>query len=301
MINGSRYTFRHVVIVVGIAASFSACTAAGDQPLEADAGSAMMSGRLHLLLTEVAISPNDNEFIEIYNPTREPVTLTDYYLADDADYAILAGASGVGPAPKIDDPHDFIVQFPAGAVIEPGGVRVVAMRYRDYMVAYRRIPDFGILQTEGDTAMLPAGAGLVGADPQITNSGEGIVLFYWDGESDLVADVDMVTAGEALDEFNRLQSKTLLNVDGPDSDERVSTYQPDAFRIGVMPATATSNLSHKRISLEREFETHSRNGKGNGIFGDDETTEDISQTWDKPGALTAPTPGEIHPGLLSDG
>ena len=298
MINGSRYPFRYIVIGMGIVASGWACTAEGNQTLEPDASSAAITGPLHLLLSEVAIAPNDHEFIEIYNPTPDPVTLTNYYLADDADYAVLPGASGMGPAPKIDDPHDFIVRFPDGAVIEAGGVRVIAMRSRDFMVAYRAIPDFGILQTEGDTAMIPAGAGLVGPDPQITNSGEGIVLFYWDGTSDLVADVDMVTAGEALDEFNRLESKTLLNVDGPDSDERVSTYRPDAFRIGTMSATAASNLSHKRISREDMFETHSRNGNGNGIFGDDETTEDMSQTWDDPAALTAPTPGVVAPGLL---
>ena len=50
----------------------------------------------HLLISEAVVTPTANEFIEIANPTGSAIDLTDYYLSDDEDYALLPGAFGGG-------------------------------------------------------------------------------------------------------------------------------------------------------------------------------------------------------------
>ena len=48
----------------------------------------------HLLLCEAVVTPTDGEYLEIVNPTASPISLDNYYLSDDEDYALLPGASG---------------------------------------------------------------------------------------------------------------------------------------------------------------------------------------------------------------
>jgi hypothetical protein len=136
---------------------------------------------------------------------------------------------------------------------------------------------------------------LLNGAPTITDAGEGITLFSWDGTSDVVTDVDMVTAGFNPSESpdNRLANKSTIRVDGPDIDLLDTMYQPDAFTIGDLPANSpATNLSFQRVLLE---DGHERRGMGgNGMFGDDETSEDIRATWSQPSDAT---PGTIPESL----
>jgi hypothetical protein len=153
--------------------------------------------------------------------------------------------------------------------------------------------DYALTQASGAQAMRDPD-GLIGIDPVLTNAGEAIALFYWDGAGDLVADVDLVHAGVPT-AANQLTTKTGLAIDGPDLNGETATYGADAFTLGVMDAEAGVDFSHKRIAPEGAAEV--QEDKGNGIYGHDETSEDIAQTWDNSATFTAPTPGEIHPGL----
>src|ERR1043165_5838879 len=75
----------------------------------------------HLLLTEVGISPNGNEFIEIYNPTASAISLTKYYLSDNPDYYKIPAGT------QTTNTSDFIVHFPPATSINAGEVIVVAI------------------------------------------------------------------------------------------------------------------------------------------------------------------------------
>ena len=131
----------------------------------------------HLLLCEAVVTPTDGEFIEIFNPTGAPIVLTDVYLSDDEDYAVLPGAFGAGPAPAIGS-FDFIARFPAGAVVPPGGVIVVAFDGAGFITNYGFSADFELLGNDAGTAdMLEAYSGSIGASRGLTNSGENAVLF----------------------------------------------------------------------------------------------------------------------------
>ena len=239
----------------------------------------------HLLICEVAQQPTSGEFIEIYNPTGTAVDLTNYYLSDDEDYAVLPGASGAGPAPSISS-SDFIAQFPPGSSIAANGVIVIAFDGAGFIMDYGVAADFEIAGTDAGTPDMLATD--VGASAGITNSGENVSLFFWDGASDLVMDVDAVNVG-VPSSSNDLGDKTGLTVDGPDGDTTASMYATDAFTIPLQAAAHVFGESTKRMFLEGGFEM---TGGGNGITGDDETTEDISLTWDS--TYTAPNPGTCN-------
>ncbi|MGI8893269.1 MAG: T9SS type A sorting domain-containing protein [Bacteroidia bacterium] len=226
----------------------------------------------HLLLTEITLAPDSGEFIEIYNPTAISISLDNYYLADSQEYAKIAS----GTATVINS--DFIVRFPSGYNIIPNQVMVVAVKGDLFTSYYGMVPDFEIVN---QSASVPDMDTIhVGISPTLTNAGEGVVLFYWDGLSDLVSDVDIINAGIPTT-ANQITSKTGLVVNA-------STYLNDAGTMPQQMSTPGIGFSTKRILLEGSHETQTG---GNGITGNDETTENILVTWDS--AYTAPNPGIV--------
>ncbi len=225
----------------------------------------------HLLLTEVALAPTGAEFIELTNVATAPLDLTHYYLSDNGNYFKLpAGLPAISQG-------DFIVQFPAGATIAPGGVITIATgTVAAFTTAYGVPPTYSI----ADATLI---ATTTSGTPSLTDAGEIVVLFTWDGTSSLVQDVDMLLAGMPT-ALNGLVSKSGY-AQGP------STYATDLDTLANQAATPASGVSTKRIANESGHER--QDGTGNGIFGDDETSEAISVTWDT--AFTAPTPGHLPP------
>jgi hypothetical protein len=136
---------------------------------------------------------------------------------------------------------------------------------------------------------------VAGAASTLTNTGEPVVLFYWDGTSDRVIDVDVMLAG-APTAANALVNKSGVSVDGPDADSVAAPYATDAMTIAPQSAAPGSNLSTKRIALESAV-TETQSG-GNGIAGQDETSEQTQTTWDA-GTFTALTPGSVPASLLN--
>jgi uncharacterized protein len=233
-----------------------------------------------LLVTEVALAPTTGEFIEIANPTAQTVDLSTYYLSDSGAYFRL-------PTTATVDSSDFIVRFPAGATIAPGAVVTVAIdTAASFQTVYGAPPTFSIASATMTTIAVSGTATL-------TNSGEPVVLFRWDGQGDLVSDVDMVIAGVPTS-TNLMPDKSGQAFDGPDTGSTTTAYGPDARTIAAQPTAPGSGLSTKRIARETGHEV--QNGSGNGIAGDDETSEDTSSTWDT--TFTAPTPGSVPIGVL---
>ncbi|MEE8523228.1 MAG: hypothetical protein V3T72_04795, partial [Thermoanaerobaculia bacterium] len=239
----------------------------------------------HLILCEAAVTPTDDEFVEIANPTGGTIALDDYYLSDDEDYALLPGASGAGPAPVIAD-FDFIVRFPAGATIDPGEVQLIAFDGAAFAAKFGVTPDYEIRGTDAGVPDMIATD--LGATAGLTNSGENVVLFTWDGAGDLVADVDMTHLGTPS-ASNDIRDKTGLAVDGPDGGTGTTTYLADAATMPQQAGDPGFELSTKRILLETGNET---TGGGNGLTGDDETSEDIATTWDS--FFGSPNPGTCN-------
>ena len=141
--------------------------------------------------------------------------------------------------------------------------------------------------------MRTALVGPTAPNPGLTNAGEMVALFFWDGVTDTVKDVDIVIGGNAPTAANTIIAKTA--VDGPDVDTTTTAYATDVPNPIFDMATDTPNAtSYKRIALETTQETQL--GTGNGITGDDETSESIRTTWDSQAVstgYTAGTPGVV--------
>ncbi|MDJ0496439.1 MAG: ExeM/NucH family extracellular endonuclease [Acidimicrobiia bacterium] len=242
----------------------------------------------HLLLSEFAVTPTAGEFVEIFNPTDATVDLTDVYLTDATFaggptyyYQIVTGGGGGGGF------GDFHARFPAGASIAAGEYQTVALNGSDDFLAaygvaatYELYDDAGA--ADGVPAMLEATAGSIGGQGGLSD-GEVLVLYSWDGATDLVQDHDYVVFGDKAEAVD----KTGVAIDGPDAGTDTSAYLPDtsvASQDAVAPDQVhTSGLSWQRADLTEGVET--RTG-GNGVTGNDETSEASSVTWGE----TVPTP-----------
>ncbi len=229
-----------------------------------------------LLLTEVVLTPTAGEFIEIANPNSVAISLDNYYLTDSQKYATLPAG------PMTVDPADMLIRFPANAMLAPGAVATVAFdTATNFQITYGVAPTYSIA---GGTMRIVAQNGTA----SMTNGGEMVALIWWDGASDLVKDCDAVNVG-VPSAGNLLPNKTNVAVDGPDSGMTTSTYASDTMSMVNMTSTPGNLLSIKRLKLEAGYQT--ANATGNGITGDDETSETLAQTWST--TFTAPTPGAL--------
>jgi len=238
-----------------------------------------------LLLSEVVLTPDAGEMIEIVNTSSSDVPLMTYYLSDSGNYYRL-------PLGATVDNTDFIVKFPDGAVIHGHQALTIAIALpADFLTTYTVLPNYSLRDGSLQTIAMNGA-------PNLTNGGEPIILFQWDSRSDLVTDVDILLAGAPSGATNALPNKSNATQDGPDPDTTASKYAVDAGTIHAQPAAPGSGVSTKRIALEDGHETHG--GTGNGPSGDDETSEDTSLTWDGTAAnpFTAPTPGQVPAALL---
>jgi predicted extracellular nuclease len=251
-----------------------------------------------LLLSEVLVTPTAGEFVEIYNPTGAAIDLSDVYLTDATFagggtyyYNIVTGANAGGGGFG-----DFHARFPDGATIAPGEFQTVSMAGSDdYFATYGFDPTYELYEdgaADGVADMREALPGSINNQGGLTNGGEIVVLYTWDGASDLVADIDYAVWGdkdEAVD-------KTGAFADGPDADVIPSDYLADTS-IGsqdvVSGGSHASGDSFQRVDFDEGVETQIG---GNGITGSDETSEDLSNTWQ----LLAATPGATPPAPPSD-
>ncbi|MFZ0390375.1 MAG: endonuclease/exonuclease/phosphatase family protein, partial [Calditrichia bacterium] len=250
-----------------------------------------------LLLTEFVVSPTLAEFIEIYNPGDSLIRLDNFYLTD-ATYApgntfyynIVTGSNYGGGAFA-----DFHARFPAGAVIAPGEYQTIALAGDSAFHAFYGIEPTYELHEDGAAAfpdvpdMREAAPGSVNGQGGLTNSDEVIVLYYWDGYSDLVRDADYVIYDDAGMVPEEAVDKTGVLIDGPDPDAGQSAYLPDTPVIQQRPAPVSGyGLSTQRIDFSEGAQPPTG---GNGISGADETGENLDQTF---AADLPPTPNRPY-------
>jgi hypothetical protein len=253
-----------------------------DGGVDADIDGGGLPAGSPILLSEVVVSPSEGEMIEIVNTSNQPVDLSTYYLSDSANYFHLPVQASV-------DTTDFIVKFPRGTTIGPHGVVTVAIDTPDNFASkYSMSPTFSVADTSMDRI-------IVNGMARLTDTGEPIILFQWDGQSDLVRDVDIMIVGKPS-MGNLLVDKSGMAQDGSDPGGAATPYAKDVFTLDAMLTSPGTLLSTKRIALE-EAGHELRNGNGNGPDGHDETSEDTTLTWDGP-PFTAPTPGTVPAELL---
>ncbi len=256
-------------------------------------------GPVHLLVTEVCVQPNEAEFIEIHNPTDGLVELGDYHLSD----AIFRESSQyywriVQPNPNSDTAgggtfNDFHARFPEDAILGPGQTITIAIAGSDaFATVYGQDPDYELYETgdagDGVPELVEVFPGSITGElpdrpPGLSNASETVVLYYWDGTTDLVTDVDVYIWGN--DDRFRF-SKTGVVIDGPDGDNQPTAYQPETGVFDQLPFldAQENGMSYQRTEREEGDEVASGS---NGVGGHDEVSEEWERTWRR----DLPTPG----------
>lgn len=264
----------------------------------------------HLLITEFVITPTAGEFVEIHNPTDQTVDLSNYYITDATfapdNHFYYNLVTGVADSAGGGSFGDWNARFPDGASIAPGEHQTIAMVGDSlFSDTYGVLPTYEMYEdgsniTNDAQDMREALPGTIdnghanNVNFGTLSSGEVLILYYWDGASDLVQDIDYVVwqdKAEAVD-------KTGVSIDGPDADTVESTYAPDtpiddqtvvnADNDGDSAPHDTGMSAQRRLDVE-DVEVWTG---GNGMTGHNETSEDTS--W-KGGIWSigneAPTPG----------
>lgn len=277
----------------------------------------------HLVFTEVAYDTADetaptSEFVEIFNPSGLAIELNagavpgnangrgSYFFADEPAlyHQVVSGpVSGLATS-------DGVWQFPAGAVIPPFSTVVICSDSAAFLLEFFGASDQPSRFTDQpghpqlfETTQDGAADGVPdminhASAPRalsLTNGGEPAILFYWDGQSDLVQDVDIVVWLNAAQVVN----KTSRSWDGPDADASATPFHAEAAQITSLGAAAANTVSLQRTTSVETGETASN---GNGITGHDETGElwGAGSTW----SVAADSPGlpeQALPLLAVDG
>jgi hypothetical protein len=270
----------------------------------------------HLLLSEVTVvtrSPVDlfgSPFIEIVNPTDAPIALDQVYLstAQDASFdrfywdIVTGEGAGGGTSGNVH------ARFPVGLEIAAGDTMVIAINgSAEFAEAYGYAPDLELYEDgltpdavpemrEALPGSIGAGLGSGGGNAPALASGSGasdsIVLYRWDGASDLVVDLDYLAYGNAT---SVRVDKTGVSVDGPDAGEEASIYLDDTAAADQISAGAVPTFGQSLVRTGAVESGEPQSG-GNGETGHDETGEDLATSWqigatqDPAGAPADPAP-----------
>ncbi|MCD6234533.1 MAG: hypothetical protein J7K63_05810 [Candidatus Marinimicrobia bacterium] len=216
----------------------------------------------HLYMSELVLFPSQAEYVAITNPTSQSIQLGDYYLTDATDtvngkyyYNLPSGADFWS-----ESSSDFVARFP-DTTLSPGDVLIVGLARRsDYQAEYGNPPHLALknnlLSASSTVSTIPTRPYGYMDDFKGT-----LVLFYWDGSSPTVQDVDYLLYG---------------GLDKAVDKSGVSGYASD---------TPVSQQTYATVHGMDQKMVHSDEGSeppfgGNGITGHDETGEPLNITWD---------------------
>ncbi|HEX9297382.1 MAG TPA: DUF4215 domain-containing protein [Polyangiaceae bacterium] len=274
--------------------SVEQCDDGNDDPFDSCSNDCR-SAAAHLLITEVVTRPSGAEFVEVLNPTRFAIDLSDYLLTDSHLYYKVAFGGFTTSSGS-----DFAARFPPSSTISPGQYKVVALANASggstsFVSVYGRPPDFELRPTANGAAddlaipnMQPAQmSSTIGANASLTDSGEPIMLFFYRG-GNLVSDVDYLFFG-APSASNPVIDKSGIVVGG------------DAFRADTsadaqhfVAAPGDNGSIHRCV----HGESSEARTAGNGLTNHDETSEDARQSFVVSSVATGRTPGGPPPSGL---
>ena len=248
----------------------------------------------HVVISEVVSLANTatnrplcSEFVEIHNPTVAAIDLGQYHLTDatfmtnNQAYWRIAEANPLPTTAGGGAFSDFHARFPTGYAIAAGDTVVIALAGSTaYQAAYGRLPDFELYEdgpapddvpelVEVFPGSVNAGALAGGGNtPTLTDTSESLVLYRWDGVSDLVQDVD----------YFRWGTDAAVGVNKTGVTVGASTYLADTAVASQQSRTAISapGTAYARASANEGNEVVSG---GNGLTGHNETSENFTVTW----------------------
>ena len=235
----------------------------------------LFSNADHLVFSRITMNPTEAEFVSIHNPTTDPVDLSNYYITDATSsnkyYYKITSATDYWSG----HPLDFIARFPNGYTIESNETLILGLHNHDmFNTYYGYNADLTLFEDMRDafdgeeTISNPTDldndgiSDFFGSDI-LDNDSEVLVLFYWDGSSDLVQDVDYFIWGNT----DRAIDKT-----------GVANYLDDTSIENQLPYYSHGQDS-TYVRIANNMEGIEIQSGGNGITGHDETSENFPDSW----------------------
>ena len=208
----------------------------------------------HLIFNRICITPDESEMIEIYNPLNESVDLSNYYLSDSDKYYQWINGESIGN-------FDFLIKFPSGSSIDSQGTYVITTQSNaNFSDSYDFMPDLSLV--DSDLEIFDSGI-----NPNLSGSEEMLVLFYWDGISSIVQDVDYFLWGDYDKGFSKTTAEGY-----PYND----TLLEEQIFIRNHGSSDFYDSLYVRLDINEYDEIQS---DGNGITGHDETSENFIASW----------------------
>ena len=247
----------------------------------------------HLIISETvhttrtSYSTFGSPFIKVVNPTGDEIDLSDVYLTNGATapstyYYNITLATPAAANPGGGNAGAFHARFPAGSSLAAGDSLAISINgSNQYYEAYGRLPDFELFEDSGSPDTVPemdqafpgsinAGLGGGGNIPALSTGVGSLVLYTWDGESDLVQDLDYFVWGPSNNTGSRID-KTGVTIgsgtylaDTAVADQNVIADAGPGFRRGF-----------RRVDADEGTETLTG---GNGVDGHNETSENLATT-----------------------
>jgi len=245
-----------------------------------------------LVKTEAPVATNGSPFIEIVNPTGTPIPMDHVYLTNGASAPATYYYNIALLNPATDNPGGgtdgaFHARFPTGFTLPAGGSIAIALNgSTEYQAAYGRVPDFELFEDGAAPDAIPemleawqgsinAGLGGGGNVPALADAADSLILYSWNGTTNLVQDLDYLIWGS--DESVRID-KSGFPIGG-------ESYLADTVVASQEPAAAVGpaiNNALRRISTDEgtEITTGGNGYLDDGIGGGhDETSENLATTF----------------------
>lgn len=219
----------------------------------------------HLLLTRVVTSPDHAESISIHNPTSDPINLSDYYISDSENYYRMQTESVLSPSSEISG---YTARFPDIEI--PSNQTLVLVFNEDYSVFYEDfIPDLLLFGSNDNSMIEPDDNAFGFSNNKIDDNAECIILFEWDGNlENNIKDIDyfvwattdgITTAIDKTDIGTYLDDTSLL-------EQKYFQQVPSEY-----------SAFSRKVELDEIGEV---DVGGNGIWGNDETSENFRESWE---------------------
>tara|TARA_B100001142_G_scaffold76108_1_gene76872 strand:+ start:1400 stop:2914 length:1515 start_codon:yes stop_codon:yes gene_type:complete len=224
----------------------------------------VFAGADHLVFDRITVTPTDAEIVSIYNPTSNPIDLSDYYITDSNNYYNLPSGSDFWSG----NVSDFIARFPDNQFIAPNESLVLSLhtnqKFSDY---YGYNSDLALFEDMRDAVSnqttISFGQQFSSLD-FLNDNTEMLMLFKWEEGNNAVQDIDYFIWGN-----------TSTGVDKTG----VSGYVEDTDLVNQFyQSNHDENFTYIRFLLNNSEGAEKSTG-GNGVDGDDETSENFDETW----------------------
>ena len=214
----------------------------------------MFSGQAdHIIFNKIITYPDQAEMIEIYNPTDNTINLENYYITDATStgnyyFNLPSGSdywSGSG--------RDFIAKFPNISIPAGDNLSISIITSEAFFSYFGNNPDLSLTED------------MLSVDE--SESTIGLAVDYWDGESELVQDVDYFIWGSTTYGVSKTTDDGYLDDTPLEQQLPIRAY---------FPSDVVDSM-YVRVSFDEIGEIQEN---GNGITGHNEMSEDFTQSWE---------------------